>query len=84
MGLNPNIEKYKDYPKLYEFLVESVKNKRIMPKEDILPYLIEFIEIHNRPPKQSEEYKNSSMGQCETKIENFFKKIIKLLFFWKR
>ena len=43
-----------------------------------------FHKTMQSPHFQSEEYRNSSVGQCETKIENLFKKIIKLLFFWKK
>ena len=35
-----------------------------------------FHKTMQSPHFQSEEYRNSSVGQCEIKIENFFKTIL--------
>ena len=43
-----------------------------------------FHKTMQSPHFQSEEYKNSSVGQCEIKIENFFKKLMNKIFFLKK
>ena len=43
-----------------------------------------FYNTMQSPYFQGEEYKNSSMGQCEIKIENLFKKLISRILFFKK